>query len=336
MADSIPTPTGAAQPPPTEQAACALCGSSESTWLYPLRDAVWRKPGSFGLRRCNGCGLCYLSPRPRQADIGFYYDELYEGEGLEFEEALQHGRIAGWINGARMTALRKRLVQVPSPRHLDVGCGVGGLCLQIVAKGVAAHATGVDFDPSAIESARARGADEPVEFHAGTLSEQHFDDGAFTSASMIHFLEHSYEPTTELREVHRVLEPGGSLVVEVPSATALGRKVYGNYWFPHLAPQHIVLFSRDTLRRALEEAGFENVEVKDCYAPLVWFSSFVLFYHHTLGGASKLAKSIPVRLFTVLFTLVAIIPMLLTDIALAILLPRIGKGDHIRATAAKP
>lgn len=322
--------------PPPETAACVWCGKNERRELYPLVDKVWHKPGTFAMSRCEACGLYYLSPRPRQEDIGFYYQNLYDNEGLQFEESLQHGRIAGRINASRMRALNKRLACRPSARHLDVGCGVGGLAKQIVLKGIATTAVGVDFEEGAIESAKEHAGDMPLEFFAGTLESQQFDADSFSSVSMIHFLEHSYDPRTELREAFRVLEPGGAIVIEVPSATALGRTFYGNYWFPHLTPQHIVMFSRDTLRRAMEDAGFVDVEVRDCFAPLVWFSSFVLWYHHTLGGSSRWKKNIGVRLFTVLFTIVAIIPLLLADLFLAVFLPLIGRGDHQRATGLKP
>lgn len=326
-----------AAPPPVEIAACPLCGAWERTPIHALHDAVWGKPGNFGLVRCDGCRLAFLSPRPPREHIGFYYAELYEGDALKFEEALQHGRIAGFLNRRRMAALFARRRPGPGEQHLDVGCGVGGFLLRIV-RATGCTGVGVDFDHKAVDAAnrRAQEAGLPVQVRRGTLSIQDFAPASFATVSMIHFLEHSYVPAAELAHAFEVLEPGGAIVVEVPGDDSLARRVYGPFWFPHLAPQHVALFSRATLARALSDAGFEDVRVRDVFAPLVWLSSFVLWYHATLGGRSRFAKNIAVRAFTLLFAIVAFVPMLLADLLLAATLPWLGRGDHIRATGAKP
>lgn len=320
--------------PATEEAACPLCGSDARTRMLALSDAVWGRPGEFALSRCGGCGGAYLSPRPPRDSIGFYYRDLYTGDGLRFEEQLQYSGIAGVLNRRRLADLFRRRRPKPGERHLDVGCGVGALVVR-VARTTGATSVGVDFDRNAVATLAIRGEGLPVEAHGGTLAEQAFPAGSFATSSMIHFLEHSYDPKGELARAHALLEPGGAIVVEVPSDDSLARRVYGRFWFPHLAPQHVTLFSKKTLVRALEGAGFRDVRVKDAFAPLVWISSFVLAWHHTLGGKSRWAKNIPMRVFTALFALAFVLPLLLLDVLLALTLPLLARGDHIRATAVK-
>ena len=327
-------PIGAVAPTP-EEAACPLCGAERRTRLLALVDAVWGRPGEFALARCEGCGAAYLSTRPPRDGIGFYYRDLYRGQGLEFEEKLQHSAIAGSLNRRRLAALFARRRPRPGERHLDVGCGVGALLVRI-ARATGTTAVGVDFDRHAAAAAERHGDGLPVEVHAGTLPEQPFEEGSFATCSMIHFLEHSYDPRGELARAHALLESGGAIVVEVPSDDSLARRVFGRYWFPHLAPQHLTLFSKRTLARTLEEAGFRDVRVRDAFAPLVWISSFVLAWHHTLGGRSRWAKNLLARTFTLLFAITFFLPLLLADVVLAAVLPLVGRGDHIRATALKP
>lgn len=238
------------------------------------------------------------------------------------------------LNRRRLADLFRRRRPTPGERHLDVGCGVGALVVR-TAQATGATVAGVDFDPNAVATLARHGAGFLVEAHEGMLAQQSFPGGSFATCSMIHFLEHSFDPRAELRLAHSLLEEGGAIVVEVPSDDSLARRVFGRFWFPHLAPQHLTLFSKKTLVRALEEAGFRDVRVKDAFAPLVWISSFVLAWHHTLGGKSRWAKNVLARLFTLLFALAFVVPMLLADVLLAMVLPLIGRGDHIRATAVK-
>lgn len=316
-------------PPTTESAACPLCGSGARATELVVSDKVWDRPGVFTLSRCEGCSLVYLSSRPPRAEIGFYYKDLYRGDGLHFEEKLQHSAVARFLNARRFAALASRRAPKADESHLDVGCGVGAF-LVFLKRRTGARAVGVDVDPNAVESAKRHG----VEAHAGTLADQS-GLGTFATCSMIHFLEHSYDPVDELRRAHALLVPGGAIVVEVPSDDSLARRLFGRYWFPHLAPQHLTLLSRRTLTRALDAAGFRDIRIHDAFAPLVWTSSFVLFWHHTLGGRSRWAKSFAMRLFTLLFALAFVLPILLLDLVLSALLPLFHRGDHIRATAVK-
>ena len=324
-------------PPLTEKAACPLCGAADGEPLHALQDAVWARPGTFTFARCRDCEGGFLSERPPRDGIGFYYKDLYADGGLEVEVALQYGSIARFLNRLRLGALFRRRKPAPGERHLDVGCGTGAILLHL-ARLTGATAVGVDLDANAVAIAAERAAKEglPVEMRRGTLADQAFPAGHFATVSMIHFLEHSYDPAAELALAFAALEPGGAIVIEVPSFGSLARRVYRRWWFPHLAPQHLVTFSRRSLAKTLTAAGFTGVRVRDSFAPFIWIASFVLFWHNTLGGRSRHAKSIPVRLLTLLTTVVVVPPFLVVDLLLSVVLPWLGLGDHTRATAMKP
>lgn len=327
----------ALQPPAVEKAACPLCGSGEAEPLHPLQDAVWARPGTFLFAQCARCQAGFLSERPPREAIGFYYKDLYADGGLEVEVALQYGGIADFLNRLRLGALFRRRKPAKGERHLDVGCGTGAILLHI-ARRTGATAIGVDVNADAIAVAAERGAKEglPVEVRRGMLSEQAFPPAHFATASMIHFLEHSYDPAAELALAFAALEPGGAIVIEVPSFGSLARRVYQRWWFPHLAPQHLVTFSRGTLADALTAAGFTRVRVSDSFAPFIWIASFVLWWHNNLGGRSRHAKSIPVRLLTLAAVILVVPPFLVADLLLSLILPWLRLGDHMRATAIKP
>ena len=74
-----------------------------------------------------------------------------------------------------------------------------------------------------------------------------------------HSLEHHYEPKSSLREMLRVLRPGGYGIVAVPSGDNVGLSLFGANWGPLEAPRHLYHFTERTLSRMCRDAGFEIV-----------------------------------------------------------------------------
>lgn len=102
------------------------------------------------------------------------------------------------------------------------------------------------------------GVDHPDSPHPATeidISATAYDvpapDGSFDSAVLIEVLEHLEEPTEALREVRRLLAPGGHVVLSTPFV-----------WPLHEEPRDFFRYSPHGLRHLLETAGFEVVEIR--------------------------------------------------------------------------
>ena len=101
---------------------------------------------------------------------------------------------------------------------LDCGCADGGYTEALIAWG-AEKAIGIDPEPSGIAAAIAKKS-AATEYHCFT---DHFplDDRSVDGVLLNEVLEHVADEAATLREIHRVLKPGGRLVVMSP-----------NRWFP--------------------------------------------------------------------------------------------------------
>lgn len=99
---------------------------------------------------------------------------------------------------------------------LDVGCntGYGTILLADVGRRV----VGVDVSARAIQAAREAAPDGRPEFLAIDGLSLPFADASFDLVTSFQVIEHVREPTPYLREIARVLRPGGTVVLTTPNA----------------------------------------------------------------------------------------------------------------------
>lgn len=113
--------------------------------------------------------------------------------------------------------LLERAQLAPGLRVLEIGCGTGNLALAAKRREPDAEVTGLDPDPAALDRGRRKAARArvSVRFDQGFAQALPYADGSFDrvlSSLMLHHLDDADRPRA-LREVRRVLAPGGSLHV---------------------------------------------------------------------------------------------------------------------------
>jgi ubiquinone/menaquinone biosynthesis C-methylase UbiE len=106
-------------------------------------------------------------------------------------------------------------------RILDVGCGPGEMAAKLQEHGY--DVWGVDIAEPMVRYARERcGGDR---FRVGDIEQIPFEDGAFDGVVCVGVLEYLEADTKALREIGRVLKPGGTAVLSTPNAACPGRHV---------------------------------------------------------------------------------------------------------------
>ena len=100
-------------------------------------------------------------------------------------------------------------------------------------------------------------------------------------------LEHAPDPKEMLKNVYRVLKPGGQVWISCPNSQSWLRKLFGRSWINWHVPFHLFHFSSKTLGKLLERCGFGITELK--YAtPSHWMSSSIV-------AAMSARKGMPTR-----------------------------------------
>jgi ubiquinone/menaquinone biosynthesis C-methylase UbiE len=191
--------------------------------------------------------------------------EIYTNTGNTEYEQLIAQRSAGDVVHFLLPHLRTGLCV------LDVGCGPGSITCDLARFVAPAQVVGIDLQPSQITAARSLAAQRGVtnvRFESGSIYELPYPDGSFDVATAVVVLFHLRDPLRALRELRRVLKPGG-LVAAMdidaggnlvwPSLPAVERLLDFTYRVvehnggdPYLGRKH---------RSLLLEAGFERPEV---------------------------------------------------------------------------
>ncbi len=152
------------------------------------------------------------------------------------------------------------LALAPGMRVLDVGCGVGHL-LSWRTRHAPAHYHGLDLSWNSVRSARAAGLRD---VSVGDAEQLPFRDGAYDRVVCNGSAHHLPDLPAALREIHRVLRPGGWLVlhepVDSPVTGAIRHALFRRS--PYESPadlSHKHAFTKALVERALHETGFAEV-----------------------------------------------------------------------------
>jgi SAM-dependent methyltransferase len=249
-----------------------------------LPDRLFNAPGLWDLICCKNpeCGFLWISPMPDPATLAkayaFYYTHksrtrdsllrrLYERLRRDYVAVCfgyQRVPIRPWEKlASRLIALiphRKvawdaSIMWLPSKTRghlLEIGCGNGERLTFL--KELGWNTYGVEPDPKAAAMARSRGL---------TVTEVILNDSLFVAESfdaivMSHVIEHLNNPLEVIRICHKLLRPGGLLVMLTPNTDALGHRWYREHWLHLDPPRHLNLYNTAAIRRLAIGAGFAD------------------------------------------------------------------------------
>ncbi|MDP3956274.1 MAG: class I SAM-dependent methyltransferase [bacterium] len=222
---------------------CNMCGG-----LSALFTRIAGERGLF--YRCSACGLIWLAQDEQPIDDRAHYDTGYYAD-----------HYTGRKNTHEAFADRLPFIEryVPAGASiLEVGAAAGDFLSVLDQQGF--NVRGVELSARAVALAK---KDHGYKLFHGTLFEAKFPDGSFDAIVSYHVLEHVPDPQALLREMYRVLKPGGSVVIEVPHATGIDARFSRRLLKSILDyPHHRFAFSPRVLRLMARTAGFRVVTVQ--------------------------------------------------------------------------
>ena len=243
---------------------CRVCGNAKGNVGFAAREAMFGTGESFEYLECAQCGCLQIDEIPR--DLSRYYPSEYYAlstrtrrprrslrrraqkrisllEPTLFDRCLSRlwglPDFAGWARAAGIGL---------DAAVLDVGSGTGNLLHKMADFGFT-DLTGIDPN---VEGDRV--SEDGVRIFKRELAEE---DRRYDFIMFNHTLEHLPDPHKALADARRALNPGRAVLVRVPVKDSLAWEQYGIHWVQLDAPRHLYLFTKESLRKVAEGAGFK-------------------------------------------------------------------------------
>jgi SAM-dependent methyltransferase len=209
----------------------------------------------FSILRCSTCGV-----GKTQLPLGFSTNDIYT------EDYFQGGRTDGYSDyvGSEVvlrTEFRTavgdlRRLGCSSGKLLEIGCAYGFFLAE--AKPFF-EVQGIEVSGSAVRFCRSRGFD----VEQGVLTEEYVGRRApFDAVVMLDVVEHLTEPESVIQLLHRVMKPGGKLLLSTGDWESVLSRIMGKNWRLMTPPQHTFFFSPRTMSTMLTRVGFDVIECR--------------------------------------------------------------------------
>lgn len=250
----------------SESVKCDLCSSNNYILFLQSRDYRYGHPEMYNIVRCNDCGLIYLNPRPTTESILKQYKEDYTpdekmGNVKRYRGVLKKKLGYLWYKIGGYYGISEIKVE---GRFLDIGCAQGDT-LKIA--GEMGEGYGIELNPKSVKVCK----DNGLNVYCGTLEDANFPDDYFNTIWMSQVIEHIASPKNSLKEIMRVLKPGGRLYIFCPNAGSFLFRLFGKYWHGWHIPFHFYAYTRETITKLVKECGFK-VEKISTTTPYHFFS----------------------------------------------------------------
>lgn len=230
---------------------CPACGSKASK---PFGEKA-----GFKYVQCCDCETVWTNPRPSLSLLHEFYS--------------QSANYAFWnehIFPATETVRRERIFRPRAERlgefcrrfgiaggsFVDVGAAFGTFCEEVRCQGIFDQIIALEPTPGLAQTCRERGF-TTWETFVESIEETNFA----RTVSAFEVIEHLYDPSEFLGACHRVLEPGGLIVLSCPNVKGFGVAQLGTVsgTFDH---EHLNYFHPRSLASLLERCDFEVLEIQ--------------------------------------------------------------------------
>jgi 2-polyprenyl-3-methyl-5-hydroxy-6-metoxy-1,4-benzoquinol methylase len=180
----------------------------------------------------------------------FFFEELL----LPFGESMQRQEY-------RQRAARlKRLAKQSNPRLLDIGCAAGNF-LQVAAE-QGFEGEGLELNSHYVDYIKQH---RSLRVFDKRLDEMAYAPATFDVVTLWDVLEHIPYPFDTLKQIARILRPGGILALTTINHQCINEKILGARWRYYQPPDHVCSFSPALLTSMLHDAQFEVITIDHHY-----------------------------------------------------------------------
>lgn len=219
---------------------CYVC---RSTQVHQIA-----KNETFNLLRCQECKVAYIDPMPSEIFLRQWHSETEKKKrwNNDLSNAIEANHKQNADNYERYYKMALESMDLNGrEKVLEIGCYSGLLLKRF--KDLGCECKGIGLNEGFVKYGReVLGLD----LEHGQLTDFTFPAESFDIILFHQLLEHLRDPGAFLEEIARLLKPGGYIELSVPDAETELKLDF---------PNHLFYFSRNSLMRLIEKAGFEDV-----------------------------------------------------------------------------
>ncbi len=237
--------------------ACPICEGRDLR--HYCRVPSLFNPGEFiCYEKCKDCGIVLRNPRlPADYRLSLYEDKILPDKAKELIPKSQ-------VHYAHMMRRLDRLAPRDGRRLLDFGCGSGGFLLEARKAG---------FDVMGLELnrdlARHVTAEYGIPTFQGLISAPELAAERFQVVISSQVFEHLLDPRETLKDIKKLLEPPGIVLIEVPNLHDVRERLRRG---SRMNDSHLFYFSSRSLSRMFRDCGFQVLRVEQGLRPYRYFN----------------------------------------------------------------
>ena len=218
---------------------CPICGNKQ----FSRRFVV----DGFQINACRSCGVSFVGNIMTTETLAGYYESAASDEYIYTDanvSYLNHYYLALKDQIAALTGKTSGTI-------LDVGCSEGYF-LDLM-EGWERY--GIEISPKEAAIAKKKYGES---IRLGVIDDYPDHDSFFDVIALQDVLDHCVDPMKVIRACHRMLKPGGLIIVKVHDISCLYARITGSRFYAILPPFHLFYFSKKPLAWMLERAGFRQ------------------------------------------------------------------------------
>ncbi len=254
---------------------CNQCQSTSYTIVASDKDREFPDTSDdiFHMVQCDHCGLHYLNPRPDVSALPIIYPKNYHAYNIRTPALNEEKkpfviRLRHQIYSKRFKPVLKYLTDLKKIDMLDIGCGDGwqlDLYKQLAPNRINTY--GVEIREEACKVAKSYGH----QVYCGLFENLDFNGQQFDLVNLSQVIEHVADPKEFMRNIFKVLKPGGILALETPNTSSLDAKLFrSKYWGAYHFPRHWTLYNPTSVKCLGESTGFVLRELHFTPSPVHW------------------------------------------------------------------
>lgn len=257
---------------------CPICKSTIYTESFIAYDDRYGYDREFSLLKCNKCKHSFLDANFSHSQIEELYTKYYPRQTYSVSDYEAHKErigIVSWLNGINSSAFR----WVPhNVKVLDIGCGFCETIGYHLTRGC--EVSGVEADENARRVAEKYNYDVKI----GLFNPGDFKPSYFDYVTLDQVIEHLQDPIQTLKGIHRVLKPGGRVLISTPNANGWGSKIFKRYWINWHTPYHLHFFSNSSMQLAATKTGFKIKRIQTITSSEWLFYQWIHLFNHPKKG----------------------------------------------------